>query len=265
MDSILFDLGIFKIRWYSFFILLGIVVATILIMKEAKKKNISSEFIINLIFYGIIIGILGARIYYVLFNLSYYLNYPQEIFMIWNGGLAIHGGIIATLIFVIFYSKKHKVSTLLLTDIIVVGLIIAQAIGRWGNFFNGEAYGRIVSKTFLENLHLPNFIINGMYIEGAFREPTFLYESILCLIGFIILIIIRKKVKVRVGQLTGIYLIWYGTARFIIETFRSDSLMLGSLKMAQCISLIAVITGIYLIIKQQKNKQIYQDIKVKNK
>ena len=104
--------------------------------------------------------------------------------MIWNGGLAIHGGIIATLIFLVIYSKKKEISSLLMTDIIVVGLIIAQAIGRWGNFFNGEAYGRIVSKSFLDNLHLPDFIINGMYLYSevdhiyAYRHPTFLYESI---------------------------------------------------------------------------------------
>ena len=175
--------------------------------------------------------------------------------MIWNGGLAIHGGIIATLIFLVIYSKKKEISSLLMTDIIVVGLIIAQAIGRWGNFFNGEAYGRIVSKSFLDNLHLPDFIINGMFIDGFYREPTFLYESLLSLLGFIIIILIRKYIKTKVGQITGIYLIWYGIERFIIETFRSDSLMLGPLKMAQCISLIAIIVGIYLIIKKMKDKK----------
>jgi len=260
MDSVLIDFGIIQIKWYSLFILIAFLVASFLIIREAKKKNIPEDYLTNLIFYGLIIGILGARIYYVLFNLDYYLDYPQEILMIWNGGLAIHGGIIATLIFLIIYSKKKKINPLLMTDIVVVGLIIAQAIGRWGNFFNSEAYGRIVSKSFLENIHLPDFIINGMFINGYYREPTFLYESLLCLLGFIVLLLIRKYFKTRVGQLTGIYLLWYGTARLIIETFRSDSLMLGPLKVAQCISVIAIIIGLYLIISKIKSKKIYKEI-----
>ena len=170
MDSILIDFGIIQIRWYSFLLLIAFIVGSVLVIKESKKKNIPEDYLYNLIFYGLIIGILGARLYYVLFNLDYYLDYPQEILMIWNGGLAIHGGIIATLIFLLIYSKKKKVSSLLMTDIIVVGLIIAQAIGRWGNFFNSEAYGRIVSKAFLENIHIPNFIINGMFIDGYNKE-----------------------------------------------------------------------------------------------
>ena len=198
MDSILIDFGIIQIRWYSFLLLIAFIVGSVLVIKESKKKNIPEDYLYNLIFYGLIIGILGARLYYVLFNLDYYLDYPQEILMIWNGGLAIHGGIIATLIFLLIYSKKKKVSSLLMTDIIVVGLIIAQAIGRWGNFFNSEAYGRIVSKAFLENIHIPNFIINGMFIDGYYREPTFFYESLLCLLGFIVLLLIRKYFKTRV-------------------------------------------------------------------
>ena len=264
MDSILLDLGIIQIRWYSLFIFLAIVVATFLVIKEAKKKDIPEDYFIDLIFYGIIIGILGARLYYVLFNLDYYLRYPQEILMIWNGGLAIHGGIIAALIFLIIYSKKKKANILLMTDIIVVGLIIAQAIGRWGNFFNGEAFGRVVSLEFLQNLHLPQFIINGMYIDGLYREPTFLYESIFSIIGFILLIIVRKNKKLKLGQLTGIYLIWYGLERLIIEIFRSDSLMLGTIKIAQLVSLIAIVSGIVLLIKAIKNKKNYHEVKIFN-
>ena len=207
MSSVLLDLGIIEIKWYSFFIMVAVIVACILIEKEAKKKEVPQDYLTNLIFYGIIIGIIGARFYYVLFNLNYYLKNPIEILMIWEGGLAIHGGIIATLLFLIIYSKKERINTLLMTDIIAVGLIIAQSIGRWGNFFNREAYGRIVSLTFLKKMHLPNFIIKGMYINGYYREPTFLYESVLSLIGFIILCILRKNKNLKTGQITGIYLI----------------------------------------------------------
>ena len=253
MDSTLLDLGFITIKWYSVFILIAIFTAYFLIIKEAKKKHIPTDFIMNLFFYGVLIGILGARLYYIIFNLSYYLKYPKEIFMIWNGGLAIHGGIIATLIFLIVYSKKYNIKTLLMTDIIVVGLIIAQAIGRWGNFFNQEAYGRVISQQSLQSLHLPKFIINGMYIDGLYREPTFLYESIFSLIGFIVLIVLRKIKKLKTGQLTRIYLIWYGIERLIIETFRSDSLMLGNLKIAQIVSIISILSGIYLLIKSRNN------------
>ena len=263
MDSVLFDLGFIQIRWYSVLILIALIIGYILVWNEVKKKNMTNEELIDLAFYLIIFSFLGARIYYVLFNLKYYLANPLEIVMIWHGGLAIHGGIIAGLIFLIFYTKKHKINLLLMTDMIVVSLILAQAIGRWGNFFNGEAYGRIVSLSFLKNLHLPQFIIDGMYINGAYREPTFLYESILCFIGFIALVIIRKKAKIKTGDLTGIYLIWYGIIRLIIESFRSDSLMLGPLKMAQIVSIIGIIMGIYLIVKSRKNKLYSKDKLIK--
>ena len=257
MNSVLLDLGFIKIKWYSFFILLGVLIASLLIFKESKKKKVPEDYLTNLIFYGLLIGILGARLYYVLFNLNYYLSQPQEIIMIWNGGLAIHGGIISTLIFLIFYSKKNNIKINIITDIISVGLIIAQAIGRWGNFFNQEAYGRVVKLSFLKKLHLPNFIINGMYINNEYREPTFLYESILNIVGFVILIIIRKNKKLHTGTITSLYLIWYGIVRIIIESFRSDSLMLGNFKIAQIISLISIISGIILLIISIKKEKLY--------
>lgn len=267
MDRVLFDLGIFQIKWYSFLIFIGVITASFLIIKEAKSKKIDTDTIIDILFYGIIIGILGARIYYVLFNLNYYLSNPVEIIQIWNGGLAIHGGIIAGLIFLIIYSKKKKLNLLLLLDIAVVGLIIAQTIGRWGNFFNGEAYGRVVSLNFLKSLHLPKFIIDGMYIGGEYREPTFLYESIFSMICFVVLLIVRRLKNIKTGQICGIYFIWYGIERFIIETFRSDSLMLGPLKIAQIVSILSLILGIYLFTRNIKNsKKLYkEDLLLKEK
>ena len=262
MNSTLLDLGLFQIKWYSFFILLGIITATFIILKEYKKKDTNKDNIINLLFYGIIIGILGARIYYVLFNINYYLSNPIEIIEVWNGGLAIHGGIIAALIFIFIYCKKERMNFLLILDILVVGVIIAQSLGRWGNFFNGEAYGRIVSLEFLKSLHLPKFIIDGMYIDGFYREPTFLYESVFSFLGFIVLLLIRKIKNLRVGQITGIYFIWYGIERFIIESMRTDSLMLGNLKQAQIISIISCIVGIYLLFRNIKSNKLYKEEKI---
>ena len=118
MNKIFLDLGIVQIKWYSLFIFIAMLVASILIYREARRKKIDDDTLFNMIFYGIIIGILGARFYYVLFNLNYYLKYPLEILMIWNGGLAIHGGLLAGLLFMAYYSKKHKINILGILDIL---------------------------------------------------------------------------------------------------------------------------------------------------
>lgn len=255
MEKVALDLGPIQIYWYSIFIFIGMLVACFLIYKEAKKRGIDEEFLVNLTFNTIIIGIIGARLYYVLFNLSYYLDNPVEIFQIWNGGLAIHGGIITGLLFIIYYCKKHEVNLWKMLDIIVVGLIIAQAIGRWGNFFNSEAYGPITTAAHLKSLGIPQFIINGMYILGDYRQPTFFYESVWCLFGFLAMLIIRQYKYLKIGQLTSFYLIWYGIIRFIIEAMRTDSLMLGPLKMAQLVSLVFIVSGIIIFIKSTKTNQ----------
>ncbi len=259
MDRVALDLGPIQIYWYSLFIFLGIVLASIIICKEAKKQNIDEEFLLNLTFNAIVFGIIGARIYYVLFNIPYYLSSPIEMFKIWNGGLAIHGGLLAGLVVTIIYSKKHNVDAIKMLDIIVVGVIIAQAVGRWGNFFNSEAYGTITTVSNLKALGVPNFVINGMYIMGAYRQPTFFYESIWCLFGFIAMLMIRKYKYLKKGQLTGFYLIWYGTIRFIIEGMRTDSLMIGSLKMAQVVSAIFVMAGLILFIYHKKERALYNE------
>ena len=255
MEKVALDLGPNQIYWYSIFIFIGMLVACFLIYKEAKKRGIEEDFLVNLTFNTIIIGIIGARLYYVLFNFSYYLDNPVEIFQIWNGGLAIHGGIIAGLLFIIYYCKKHEVNLWKMLDIIVVGLIIAQAIGRWGNFFNSEAYGPITTAAHLKSLGIPQFIIDGMYILGEYRQPTFFYESVWCLFGFLAMLIIRQYKYLKIGQLTSFYLIWYGIIRFIIEAMRTDSLMLGPLKMAQLVSLVFIVSGIIIFIKSTKTNQ----------
>lgn len=255
MSRVFLEIGNIKIYWYSVLILIGLLIALYLIKKEAKKQKIKEEIIIDLVFYSLIIGIISARVYYVLFNLDYYLIYKSEIIKIYNGGLAIHGGIIGALIFIYFYTKKHKVNILKITDISVPGLMIAQSIGRWGNFFNQEAYGQITTKKNLENLNIPNFIIDKMYIKGEYRQPTFLYESLFLLIGFIIIIILRKKYKLNIGIITSLYLIYYGLLRIIIEYFRSDSLMILNIKVAQIVSIIFMIIGIIILLKRKKVKR----------
>ena len=262
MNRVAFNIFGFNVYYYSLCILLGVIVAYILITREGKKQGLTKEFTSDLIFYTLIIGILGARVYYCVFNLDYYLANPSEILKIYNGGLAIHGGVIAGLVFVYFYTKKKNISFIKILDIIAPAVIIAQSFGRWGNFFNQEAHGGITTYQNLKNMHIPEFIINGMHIEGKYYYPTFFFESIWCLIGFIILMFVRRNKNLRKGFQIGFYFIWYGIGRFFIEAFRTDSLMFFGLKIAQIVSLIGIIIGIIIIVTN-RNKKYYNEMEVK--
>lgn len=255
MNPVLVTIGPLQIKWYSVLILLGVIIGISMIIKEGKKFNISKDFLFNLSFWTIVFGIIGARLYYVIFNWSDYSNDLVSIFKIWNGGLAIHGGLIAGFITMFIYCKKYNANLLKITDIAVVPVILAQAIGRWGNFFNSEAHGAVTSLTHLQELHILNFIIEGMKIGGLYYHPTFFYESLWCILGFIILLVVRRFKYIKIGQLTCIYLMWYSVGRFFIESLRTDSLMLGGFKAAQIVSIILFIIGlIILMILSRKGK-----------
>lgn len=262
MNPVIFSIGNFEIRWYSVILLVAFLVGSYIISRESKRFGIEKGFMFNLIFWVVIFGIIGARLYYVLFNWDYYGSNLIEIVKIWNGGLAIHGGIIAGLLTIIIYTKKYKLRTIRYLDFIVVGLIIAQAIGRWGNFFNSEAHGLATSLEHLQKLHIPSFIINGMKINGVYYSPTFFYESLACLLGFIIICILRRTKYIKVGTPTALYLIIYGIIRFFIERTRTDSLMIVGFKVAMIVSVIMVIIGVViLIINSRKGKfeDLYND------
>lgn len=248
MNGVLLDLGLIKIYWYSVFIFLAFLISGSLAIREGKKWRISEDNLINMFFFLIPISIIGARLYYVIFNFAEYKDNLLEILEVWNGGLAIHGGVIAGLLFIIFYTKKNKINTFRMLDIIVVSLLIGQAIGRWGNFFNQEAHGIATTAEFLHKFIPFNFIIEGMNIDGIYYHPTFLYESLWCLLGFIILLLIRRMKYLKIGQLSGLYLIWYGIGRFFIEGLRTDSLMVGDLRVAQVVSVICVFVGFVILI-----------------
>lgn len=262
MNRVAFTFLNFNIYWYSLCILFGILIAYFIITKEAKKHNINHDLMVDIIFYTIIVGIIGARGYYLIFNMNYYINNLSQVFAIWNGGLAIHGGIIAGLIFVYFYTKNKNIGFLKLLDIVTPGVIIAQAFGRWGNFFNGEAHGGITTLETLKNLCIPDFVINGMYINENYYYPTFYFESIWCVIGFLIMIIIRNRKNIRIGFISGFYFIWYGVGRFFIESLRTDSLMFFNIKAAQIVSILSIILGIILIIKSKNNEKYKEDYNV---
>ena len=267
MNPILIELGPITIYWYTVMIFIAFLLGGTLALNEAKKWKISEDFMINLFFYMIPISIIGARLYYVIFNLDYYSVNPIAIFKIWEGGLAIHGGLIAGFIFLIIYCKKYKVDWKRMLDILVVSVALGQAIGRWGNFFNGEAHGAVTTLEALKAWHLPNFIIEGMHINGSYYIPTFLIESVWCFILFIILLIIRGNKYTKIGQTSCIYLILYGIERFIVEGLRTDSLMLGNIRVAQLVSVAMVIIGVIYFIKLRQGSVFsnkYNDIKNTN-
>lgn len=256
MNPVAVQIGNFSIYWYSLFILMAFIIGFLLVKKEIKRhKDINEDFLYDYFFWLVPLVILGARVYYVIFEWDIYKTNIIEAFKIWNGGLAIHGGIIAGLIYTYFYTKKHHVNTIRLMDIAAPSLILGQALGRWGNFFNQEAFGPIVKSEVLRNLHIPEFIIDGMYINGVYHHPTFFYESVVCLLGFIIMILLRKYYKnLKLGTVSGIYFLIYGIERFFVEGLRQDSLMLGPLKVAQLVSIFMIIAGItFIIISIKKN------------
>lgn len=255
MNRVFFSIGPITIYWYSILIIISVLIGYYFSLKEAEKNGLKKSFISDLVFYLVIIAILGARTYYVIFNFDVFKGNIIDIFKIWEGGLAIYGAVISSIIFIIYYAKKKEKNPLLVLDTLAPYLILGQAIGRWGNFFNSEAHGSITTLEHLKKLHLPNFIIKGMYINGNYYIPTFLYESIWCIIGFIILLFIRKKDKYNhPGKLLFTYFIWYGIGRFLIEGLRTDSLYFFNIRVSQIVSIIIIIIGIIGLIKIKKKK-----------
>lgn len=259
MNPVMLTIAGIEIRWYSVILLLAVILGVSLLIREGKKYDYPKDFIFNLAFWVIIFGFIGARIYYVIFNYKMYLNDPVSILKIWEGGLAIHGGLIAGILTLIVYCRKYNVRILKMTDMASVSLLLGQAIGRWGNFFNGEAHGGATTLYALQSKHIPEFIINGMYINGIYYEPTFLYESLWCLLGVIVLIVLKKYKYLKVGQLTGIYFMWYSFGRFFIESMRTDSLMFAGFKAAQLISILLFIIGLIMVMKFGK-KSKFEDL-----
>lgn len=250
MDKVAIDLGFVSIYWYAIFILSGIVIAYTIARQLAKEKNIPLKLFDDLIFYGLIISIICTRLYYVIFNWSMYSGDIISIINVRDGGLAIHGGIIGAFTWGYYYCKKHNLNLWDAFDIGATGFLIAQSIGRWGNFVNQEAHGPATTRAFLEKLQLPNFIIEGMNISGVYYHPTFLYESVWNFIGFLIVFFGRKNLFKRKGDVFCFFIMWYSFARFFIEQLRTDSLMLGDFKVAQLISIFGFILGLVLLIKK---------------
>ena len=244
INRVAIDFGFAKIYWYAVFIVFGMVLSLLLCKKDDGKYNISFDTILKLAIIVLPISILCARIYFVIFKLDYYIQKPNELLSINNGGLAIYGGVIGAIITIAIFCKIKKIKVLDVIDYVIPFLALGQSIGRWGNFFNGEAHG-----TETQSLFRMGIFENGNYIQV---HPTFLYESVCTLIIFITLYLLRNKRKYS-GQLTYIYFVMYGIARAIIEGLRTDSLMFGGIRVSQLLSIILVVVfAIILIYKKVK-------------
>ncbi|HCY9958141.1 TPA: prolipoprotein diacylglyceryl transferase [Staphylococcus aureus] len=247
IDPVAFNLGPLSVRWYGIIIAVGILLGYFVAQRALVKAGLHKDTLVDIIFYSALFGFIAARIYFVIFQWPYYAENPSEIIKIWHGGIAIHGGLIGGFIAGVIVCKVKKLNPFQIGDIVAPSIILAQGIGRWGNFMNHEAHGGPVSRAFLEQLHLPNFIIENMYINGQYYHPTFLYESIWDVAGFIILVNIRKHLKL--GETFFLYLTWYSIGRFFIEGLRTDSLMLTSnIRVAQLVSILLILISISLIV-----------------
>ncbi|PRY76823.1 prolipoprotein diacylglyceryl transferase [Alkalibacterium olivapovliticus] len=254
IDPVAISIGPIKIYWYGIIIALAMLIGISLATKEAQKLGLEEDTMVDMALWAIPIGFIGARLYYVLFKWDYYIQNPSEIIAIWNGGIAIYGGLIAGGLAVYWFARRKKMTLTLLLDILAPSVLLAQSIGRWGNFINQEAHGGPVTRQFLENLYLPEFIINQMNINGTYYHPTFLYESLWSLLGFILLIILRnQKGLLRRGEVALSYVIWYSFGRFFIEGMRTDSLWIGdSMRASQVLSLVLFISAIVLWIYRRR-------------
>ena len=230
------------IYWYGILIALGMLVALWWCMRQRTKYGIREDDLIDGLLWGIPCGIIGARIYYVLFYLSQFKDHEgrfswSKAIAIWDGGLAIYGGVIAVVIVAIILCRSRHIKLGAMMDLVVMGLLIGQAIGRWGNLFNGEAYGYPVQSAFWQ------FFPVAVQVDGVWHLATFFYESCWDLAGFIVLWRHRLRAR-RTGDVFFLYLLWYGAGRTIIEGLRTDSLMLGPIRVSQLLSLALCLCGL---------------------
>ena len=244
MDPVAFKLFGIEVMWYGVLISIGVIGGTILALREAKRIGIKEDDLIDLLLYAIPLALVGARLYYVIFSWEYYRNDLKEVLNFRGGGLAIHGAIISAIIVALIFTRKRKLDFWKIADACAPSLILGQAIGRWGNYLNQEAYGR------------PTDLPWGIMIDGVKVHPTFLYESVWNFVVFLFLLWYRRNRSKVSGEVFLLYLMLYSVIRFFVEGLRTDSLMLGPIRVAQLISVIGVVITLYYLIKIRKNKDL---------
>lgn len=247
MNNVAFSIFGIDIMWYGILMSTGIIVAALIACKEANRVGLNEDNILDLAMFAVPIGLLGARLYYVAFNLDYYLENPSQILNFRGGGMAIHGALIAGVLTGFVYCKIKKLPFFKMADCFFLGAPLAQAIGRWGNFINQEAHGG------------PTNLPWGIMVDGVKVHPTFLYESIWNLGVFVFLMLTKTQRKYN-GQTLISYMGLYSVGRFFVEGLRTDSLMLGPFRVAQLISLSGIICALvlhnYFMKKIKKNEDI---------
>ncbi|MFC4098375.1 prolipoprotein diacylglyceryl transferase [Paenibacillus xanthanilyticus] len=293
LNPIAFSLGPIDVHWYGIILGTAALVGLLLAVQEGKRFGLSADFFMDLLLFGVPSAIIGARLYYVAFKLDEYKDDPLQIFAVWNGGIAIYGALIGAFLCGYIYFRIKGYSFWRIADICAPSLIAGQMIGRWGNFINQEAYGGEVGESFLRStLHLPDWIVNQMNINGVFHHPTFLYESLWNLAGLILLLVLRRQSFLRAGELVLSYFIWYSIGRFFVEGLRTDSLAFegaswlaslmnglwspmnivfepgyldaayGNVRISQLISVLLIVAAIILIVVRRQNgmaKERYLD------
>lgn len=242
MNPVAFTIFGVDIMWYGVLISTGVLLGVVFALRECKRIGFKEDNLLDFLLYAIPAAIIGARAYYVIFSWDFYSKNPDQIINIRNGGLAIHGALIAGVIVGVLFCKKRKIKVLELLDIVMPSVALGQAIGRWGNFINQEAHGG------------PTDLPWGIIVNGQKVHPTFLYESIIDLCIFLFLMWFRKNKKTTDGQVLGLYLIFYSAGRFFVEGLRTDSLMFLGMRVAQLISLGSILLGVLLLVYLNKKK-----------
>lgn len=261
-----------EVYWYGIFIGMGVILGVLLAMYEAKRTGQNPDIYLDFIIYAIVIAVIGARLYYVLFSWEYYSQHPEKIFAIREGGLAIYGGIIAGALTAIVYCKKKKLNFWLMADTIVPSLSLGQAMGRWGNFFNREAFGGYTDGLFAMQYQLSqvrqsdlttdilqNIVtVNGMdYIQV---HPTFLYESFWSICVLLLLLWLQRHKKFD-GQVCAVYFFGYALGRVWIEGLRTDQLQIGSIAVSQALSGVLIVAAIVLYFYRKKQTPVIESVK----
>ena len=264
LSRVIFQIFGYDVYWYGVIIASGVLIALAFAIREAKRTGQNAENYVDIALFGVIFSVIGARLYYVLFSWELYIDEPLKIFALREGGLAIYGGIIAGVITVMVYTKIKKLNFWLVADTAAPSLILGQIIGRWGNFFNREAFGgytdNIFAMRYLKeqvNNIAPSVLKNTITVNGTEYiqvHPTFLYESVWN-IGVLIILLIMRKNKKFDGQIFGFYLLGYACGRVWIEGLRTDQLKIGHFAVSQILSAVLIFVA-FALLWYRKQKSI---------
>ncbi len=247
MDPVAVEIGPITIYWYGILITLGIIIGLFMAIRQSQREGLDPDQLLTFLLFAMPVALLGLRLYFVAFNWEFYAQNPDQIFAFRQGGLAIHGAIFGSILVGVIYAKVQKINFWALADICAPSLILGQAIGRWGNYINQEAYGT------------PTDLPWAIEINGSFHHPAFLYESLWNVLVLLVLIFVRERYRKGYGEIFSLYLVLYSFGRFWIEGIRMDSLMLGPFRVAQIVSILLIIIGGYYWYNNRKgqNKDVY--------